>query len=355
MILTARQLIAFQQCRRRYMLEQNWRVRRYRPKTLFDSCLREAAVKFSTGSNPEAVISAARARFMSMAANPGLDLPAGRDSYQETLDWTAMLGTVLTAISRLALLILRPLPPVRIAMGVEWQPTAFADDAGTLHRWISVDAWDRDAIARECHSWYALGDMIACDVPMQLHVVVIGQVREGRRISPWCRGYLHPVLAGELRFQKANPRGGYASLTGDKWKPAWLSDMPRMTASAWCDKMDADGVTPSLLLHPSIAQPTDGARRQLLAEVEEEAWRIEAETERALRKGTGTVDQPSFPAATPGARANCDGLVPCPWQAACWRPDFDVPVDELGLYDTRHVSPSRPSSSDSSLAATVSS
>lgn len=342
MILTARRLTAWQQCRRRYLLEQGWLVRRWRPKVLFDACLREGIAKLSMGADADvvAIVAAARARFLSAAADPGLDLPHGRDAYREACDWTAMLGTTLTAISRLTLLVLHPLSAVRLAPGVEWQPTALADDSGTLHRWLTVDAWDADAIARECHSWYALGDMLAADSPLQLHIVVIGQMRDGRRISPWCRAYLHPMLARELRFQKSNPKGGHMALAGDKWKPTWLADMPRMTAAAWCDRMAADGVTPSLLLHPSIAQPTDIARQQLLTEIEEEAWRIVEEEDRAARKGSasgGTARRPAFPATTPGARASCDGLVPCPWQAACWRAEWDVPVEELGPYARRHL------------------
>lgn len=336
MLLTARQLTAWQSCRRRYLLEQSWKIRRWRPKAILDKCLRDGIAQLSEGADPVGVIAAAKAQLMSASADPGLDCAV--PPYQLACDLAAMLGTVLTAASRLTLLRLHRVDPVHLAPGVDWQPTALADDSGTLHRWVTVDAWDRDAQARECHSWYVLGDMLACDVPLQLHVVVIGSMREGRRVSPWCRGYLHPMLAGELRFQKANPKGGHRPLAGDKWKPVWLADLPRMTAAAWCDRLDADGVTPSLLLHPSIAQPTDAARRQLLSEVEEESWRIEEEQARAARKGQpagGTAMRPAFPATTPGSRANCDGLVPCPWQAACWRPTWDVAVEDLGPYARR--------------------
>lgn len=332
MILNARGLTAFQLCRRRWLLEQSWKVRRWRGKALFDRCLRDAIRALSDGDDPAATITIAKAQFMSAAADPGLDTTAA--PYQLASDLAAMLATVLTAASRLSLLKLHRPDVVRLAPGVEWQPTALADDSGMLHRWITVDAWDRDAQARECHSWYALGDMLACDVPLQLHVVVIGSMRDGRRVSPWCRAFQHPVIADKLRFQRPSSKGGYRALSGDKWLPVWLADRPRMAAAAWCDLMDADGVTPSLLLHPAIAQPADAARSQLLAEVVEEAWRMDEERLRADRKGAATVSAagPKFPATTPGSRANCDGLVPCPWQAACWRSEFQVPVEALGPY-----------------------
>src|ERR1700690_1303906 len=225
--ITASDLRQWQTCRRRWLLERHWRVLRWRPASLFRSCLREGVFLLSNAADPPTVVSNVRTRFLSQAANPGLDVMTG-DPWTVAQDWAGMLATVLTAISRLTLLTLsRPRPvslevrpshaPSLLAIqdrdeGMSWLPLAWADDSGTLHRWLTCDAWAADALAREAHSWHVIGDMVMSDAPMMLHVVDIGQQRAGRRHSPWARCYKHPVIAGMHRFQRPDGKGGWRKL-----------------------------------------------------------------------------------------------------------------------------------------------
>src|ERR1700677_1736362 len=123
MVIDAYSLDTFQRCPRRWLLEQSWRVIRYLPKRLFDQCLRQAVFAISNGSDPQKEIQAARTRFLSAAAHPGLDLSEGQDSWVVANDYAGMLSTTLTAIARLTLLCIRRSSPVSLGSDMPtWSP-----------------------------------------------------------------------------------------------------------------------------------------------------------------------------------------------------------------------------------------
>src|ERR1700690_1210034 len=160
MVITASDLRAFQTCRRRWLLEREWRVLRWRPSSLFRSCLREGVFALSNAGDRATVVANARTRFLSQAARPGLDVMTG-DPWTVCQDWAGMLGTVLTAISRLTLLTLSQSPNQSLPLAeLSYKPLAWPDESGTLHRWTTCDHWDDETLAREGHGWHVLGDMV---------------------------------------------------------------------------------------------------------------------------------------------------------------------------------------------------
>src|ERR1039458_709699 len=120
MILTASDLRTWEQCRRRWLLQREWQVLRWRPSSLFRSCLREGVFQLSAGADPPTVVSTARTRFLTEAARPGLDVMTG-DPWTVAQDWAGMLATVLTAISRLTLLTLSKPEPLSLDKSA-WLP-----------------------------------------------------------------------------------------------------------------------------------------------------------------------------------------------------------------------------------------
>jgi hypothetical protein len=322
--LSASDLRSYQTCRRRFLLERHWKVARWRPSSLFRSCLREGVFRLSNGADPATVRSNARTRFLSQAANPGLDVMTG-DPWTVAQDWAGMLGTTLTAISRLTLLTLTKPSPRPLSTEASWLPLAWLDDSGTLHRWITCDAWDEEVLAREAHSWHVVGDMAMLDAPLMLHAIEIGQQRQGRRHSPWARCYRHPVIAGMHRFQRPDGKGGWRKLSGEKWTPVWYADQAKPDPEQWCDLMDADHVTPSRLHHVPIAQPSQAQADRIRTEMLQVASAI----------GTGlsaSVD----PMDEPMTRPACDPVTgPCPWQVACLPCDPLVQIGDVGLYAAR--------------------
>jgi hypothetical protein len=241
-----------------------------------------------------------------------------------------MLSTTLTAIARLTLLSLRRLPPVDLDNSLSWKPTAFADESGALHRWVTVDKWDEDALAREAHGWRVFGDICVVDAPLTLHVVEIGQARKGRQQSPWARAYKHPVIAGLVRFQRPDGKGSHRPLAGAQWKPLWYADQPQPEPGAWVDRMDADAVTPGLLHHITIRQPEPTTRQETLRQIGILGQRMrELELEIPPRIELETAME------VPMSRPACDGWVPCAWQAACYRDNPAEGIGSVGLYQIR--------------------
>jgi hypothetical protein len=290
---------------------------------LFNACLRQAIFQISNGSDPAKEIQAARTRFLSAAANPGLDLSEGQDSWVVANDYAGMLATVLTAISRLTLLTLKRVDATPVGSW-QWSPLAWADDSSLLHRWITVDRFDNDTLTREAHGWYVFGDIACCDAPLTLHVIDIGQQRNGRRASAWVRAYKHPAIAHRYKFVRKNSKGHATSLS-DQWIPIYYADQPSPDPETWVDLMDADQVTPTLLHHIPIAQPTEAVRRDTLGQLERLATRMQRMMEERME-----------PMGEPMARGQCDGIVPCPWQECCFVPDpLNSDIGASGLYQIR--------------------
>lgn len=323
-VLDASALTAWQTCRRRFLLASEWLPARWRPKSLFDSCLRRAVHDLSSGRAVADVVAEARARFLSVAASPGLDAE-GVNVYVLAKDWCATLSTVLYALSRLTLLVPHAVAPVALARRVEWRVLAEADDSGELHRWLTVDAWSEDALARACHEWTTAGDMAATGQPMTLHAIEIGRTVKGRRISPWARGYKNTIMPS-LQARFAKPREG--SKRADVWKAAWLADDLRLDAEKWVDHMHAEGVAQKLVHHVRLRALADtvaaDTRRQMLAEAS--AMR-EASAERASAPWS----------AWPMSRGACDlrgSGGGCAYQRACYQPNV-VRLGDIGGFVRR--------------------
>lgn len=324
--LDAYSLDTFQRCPRRWLLEQSWRVLRWRPKSLFTACLREAIFAISNGAEAAAEIQSARTRFLSQAANPGLDVSEGTDSWVVANDYAGMLSTILTAIARTTLLTVSRVSEQIISPLASWLPLAWSDESGALHRWITVDHFDDGTLARECHGWYVFGDIVVVDAPLTLHVIEIGSQRNGRRVSPWVRAYKHPVIARRYKFQRKNSKGHGTSLS-EQWIPFYYTDQPQPDPVTWVDLMDADGITPTLLHHIPIAQPSEAVRRDTLGQLGQLTTRMTRLREERPGVTDGMLE--------PMSRGACDGWVPCAWQEACFRERPQEDIGGLGLYQLR--------------------
>lgn len=347
MVIDAYGVTTFQSCPRRWLLEQSWRVIRWRPKSLFDHVLRQAIFAISNGADSAAEIQKSRTRFLSQAANPGLDVSEGQDSWVVANDYAGVLSTTLTAISRLTLLTMQRLSPLPLSEFVAttvnremasslWSPLAWSDESGTLHRWITVDHFDDDVLAREAHGWYVFGDIVTADAPLTLHIVEIGRISHGRRASAWARAWRHPVIAHRYKFVRKNSKGHSTSLS-DQWIPIYYADQPQPDPATWVDLMDADGITPTLLHHIPIAQPSEAVRRDTLGQL----GRL------AIQMSQLAGRDPHNPAAgmqVEMSRGACDGILPCPLQEVCYRERPAEGIAELGVVQRRAAPASERSS-----------
>lgn len=324
MIVDAHQLSHYQACQRRHLLELDWYPNKWRAKSLFDRVLTRAILAISNGGDPIASAEEASTTFLEIAANPGLDLSYGANSYQIAKDWCAMLGTIPRALSKLMLLTLRPSSVVQINSTTSWRVQSPADDSGTLHRWVTVDRWNEDALAREMHSWHVFGDMAVLRAPLMLHAIEIGRMSKGRRASSWARGWRHPSMPNINGVHFKHKDG--SSYSG--WTPMYLAEQANITADDWVEAMWRDHAVEALVHHLTLNAPSDAVCDDTLAQILIEARRMDAA---AQERGSTTWR------ALPMSRAACDGLVPCPFQWACYG-DNTIDLEVTGLYKRREKS-----------------
>jgi len=322
MILDAASLTVLQACPRRFLLESDWIALRWRAKSLFDACLRIHIPAITNGTGADRAAADAKMRFLQAAANPGLDLPYGSDSYKIAKDYAVMLDTVLRAATKWNLPKLKDSPAVRLNSAVEWQPLAGVDDKGELHRFVTVDRWTEEDLARELHGWYVFGDVAATGKPMMIHAVEIGQMRGGRRASAWARGWKHPTMPN-LKMHFARKDGS----TFKGWTPVYLADHADMDPEEWVELMHREGVAQGLVRHVGVEVPADGVQQDTIRQIMQEAAR--AGVLISERRSTSWR-------AMPMSRGACDGLVPCPWQGACHAEVTDPAT--TGLYQLKSKS-----------------
>jgi hypothetical protein len=320
MILSASTISVLQACPRRFLLEADWLVIKWRAKALFDACLRTAILEISAGKSPAEAAKDAKSQFLQVAANPGLDLPYGTDSYKVAKDYSAMLDTILRAAARWNLPKLAEHPAVVLNSAVSWQPLAAVDEAGELHRFITLDRWTDADLSRELHGWGVFGDVAITGKPMTIHVVEVGQIRNGRRSSAWARAWKHPTMGNTMKIHFAHKDGS----TFKGWTPYYLMDHPDEDIDAWVEVMYKEGVAQRLVQHVGVAVPPqevcDDTRRQVMQEATRARVLL---SERSSTRWN----------ALPMSRGACDGFVPCPWQAACHQAVTDLAT--TGLYQIK--------------------
>jgi hypothetical protein len=299
-----------QACARRTALNADWRVLRWRPKALFDACLRRAIVHLGNGFKPEDVAADAVATYMQAAANPGLDVQ-GQDTYVLAKDWCVMLEILVRFLSTTTIMQVHEIPEIPLG-SYKWQPMSQADESGVLHRWITTARWDEDDLARELHSWYSFGDIVMTGQVMKLHVIEIGQTRNGRQVGPWATGWKAPIDGFHLRFRRIDGK----SFNG--WTKLHLAALPA-DYDGWVEKMRTEGMA-SLMHHLEIKCPDPATLADSQRQLEEVADQIKAATRLPWQ-------------ALPMSRGACDGLIPCPWQHACYGTTKDL--TQLGLYQPR--------------------
>lgn len=313
--LDATDLAQYQLCPRQWLLHRSYRPLRWPPRALANAILRQGILDIAGGMPVPEAASAARSQFLQSAANPGLDITT--DPYLAAREWCAMLDSLLRVLAREGLpSTLQPIPPVRLSSRVEWLPLA-QSDGHTLHRWLTIDRWDESDLSRELHSWRTLGDVATTRLPMTIHVIEIGQLRSGRRSSPWTRAWKHPTMPSlPMRFR------GKAADAFKSWKPVYLMD-GKVSPDAWVEQLWNENAHEGLLHHVQVKPPTDAQAGAVLRDILTESIRM-----REL------VDERVWWGAVPMHRNACDGWQTCQFQPVCYG-DGAEPESLTGLYQLR--------------------
>jgi hypothetical protein len=313
----AASLIDFQTCRRRYLLNTEWRLARWRPKALFDVLLRRGILELTKQKDVAQVAADSKAIFLQRATNPGLDI-IGRDPYQASKGWISLLESVLHGLAKTVLPVLHDPPVAKLTSSIDWRFLSWADDSGTLHRWVTVESWDDETLSREIHSWRTFGDLVMSGCPLILHIIVIGQHKNARFQSPWTRTYVHPAIP-TLKWRWTKPED-------TAWKPVQLADQHRLDTSEWIDEAWKQGAIQPLLQNQQVDLPSDLVIRDTKYQITREASDMEKLT----------LERRSY-LAEPMSRGACDLYVPCAYQTVCYS-DQVVNISNLGLYVPRKLS-----------------
>lgn len=303
----------FQRCKRPLAISRTHSLAQWRPQTLLGMCLRHAIYELSNGKSLEHAAVAAVNHFLHNAKDPGLDV-AGIDTYALSMDYCAIIRNVLEYLSRLSLLTLKDIPPLKLPNGLLWHFLSHQDETGTLHRWKFVDHLDEDPVA-ELHGWEVFGDIAAADVPMQLHLIAIGQRKGSHQHSPWCRVYSHPKLANLYRFQKVKGE------LGGEWKPVWFSGNSKNNPKDWVDMMLRDKVFEGIIRHINVKEVSTKHRARFFRDVEVESEQMD-----------DIISNKVDPSDLPMSRYACDHPYTCPHQLFCYGSSS---LDDAGIYVRR--------------------
>jgi hypothetical protein len=234
---------------------------------------------------------------MDLAVDPGMEIPSSRYLHESVIHHAALADMLTSAVRRPKS---KPwLLPAPTTLGdAPWASSAFLDPSGTkLRRFVLATSWSDSRHYQETRSWYSLGEMAAYRLPMTMVVLVIGQHRDGRRSSPWTRGFLHPQNH-KLRFRKKS-RSSF-EVFSDKWEHVWREDRGEISTHQWLQAMLEDDILRDVSFTvdiPELSRPSQD--------------RISTIANRKLERlaKTKKLPEPSL--------SVCDRPL-CPFRGCCW-------------------------------------
>lgn len=248
---------------------------------------------------------------MTLAAERGIDIE-GSGVYPIALH-TASLADLVTTMLRQDAIWGRPAD--KATGTANWVSSAFLNQSGLrLHRVLMVDRWSEERSKAERHAWKTLGEQSVYELPMTIHVIVLGQRRDQKHHGAFSKGYLHP----HGRMLRIRKRSG-ESFSG-KWTIAWREDHDTISREKWIAQMEADGALQDSLFTIACEPPAPKLASEIRLLAENKLQKIK--------------DTTGIPDLNPGV---CWWPVPCPFSGCCWqfqkpseRNGF-VPVSQLGL------------------------
>ena len=273
-------------CNRKYLWGRDYENEKIHPTELVRRAMAIALTETERQDRGEVAGEA----LISLAAERGIDTPH-QNVYDIGIHHAVLADLLVTHLGRTESLPWYPAPTLD-----GWQSMCFIE--GTrLHRIVLVDHWTDERLSAEAHSWYTLGEMAKYELPMVLHVFVLGASKFGRRYSSWTKGVLHPNNR-KLRFErKAKKSEGFS----ESWIPIWREEHDEISREQWLDAMAADDQLDKL----AIVKTIEPLKERRLVE-------IRSDMEAAQEEMASIV-------STPRKRYSvCDWPVPCQFKRCCW-------------------------------------
>lgn len=231
----------------------------------------------------------AYAAFMAQASTPGLDIE-GRNVY-DIAQHHACLVEVICAYLLGNDGLWKPCGEVD-----GFQPMSFLMADGRLRRIVLCSNWNALRESEERHSWWTVADTAVTERPMLINAIVIGQSRNGFRLSPWTTGFIHP----ENSIMRIKKKEGKFT---DNWKRVYRETTDNKTAE-WLRLMQLDSAFEDIVQSVHVDVPA--MRVQILEDIERIAEEILEER-------------------TTMRRSNCFRYGSCPMIRVCHHPQPMTP------------------------------
>jgi hypothetical protein len=298
-VSTADLLTQYETCDRKGYWAQSWQRRRLTANQMLYRAI-QAGV---TETEREDFGVVAGETVMDLAADPGMEMPNSHYLHASVIHHAALADTLTSALRRpedAAWL----LPEPTTLRGAPWSSSAFLDPKGTkLRQVVLATSWSDARHYREIRSWRSIGEVAAYRLPMQMAILILGQHRDGRRSSPWTKGFLHPQNHG-LRFRKKAKAS--SEVFSEKWEQVWREDRGEIDNRTWLQAMLADDILRDVCFKIELPVPAKS-----------ELGRI---GDMAARK----LDRLAKTKGLPEASLSVCDLPPCPFRGCCWS---EVPYD----------------------------
>jgi hypothetical protein len=248
----------------------------------------------------------AGATVMQLAADRGLDTTL-HEIYPSVVHHSALADILVTTLRKMED------SPWEVPQPVEnWKSSAFlSPDGSHLRRVVLVSHWTPEREESEKRSWGCLGECAVYGLPMKLAVLVIGQQRNGKRSSPWCKAFRHPANKG-LRFRKKERTK--SETFSDRWTQVLREDCADITTEQWLAAMMKDDVLADVGFHLAIPVPETPLRTRILDMMRTKIDHIYALKE----KPEGNI-------------SSCDWPVSCAFKRCCWGAKETDPSEKNGF------------------------
>ncbi len=172
-------------------------------------------------------------------------------------------------------------------------------DGDYLRRLVLVQHWTDARHYSECRNWFTQGEIAHYRLPMQLIVLVIGQERKARRLSPWTQGFLHPANR-QLRFRKKSR--STTEVFNDAWEKIYREDHAEISRETWLNAMLKDDVLPEVCFKVDVPVPETP-----------QLQRIRVMAARKMERLQKMFEKPE------ANLSSCDWPTPCVFRKLCHR------------------------------------
>ena len=249
---TARLLTNSEKCARKGYWSLKWQAHKLTPVQMIEAALRHALCAKDGAPWGEL----AGSEILQLAEDRGMEIDTPR-LYESVIHHAALADLIATVLRKPGE------APWSIPADKDgWQSDCYlSPDGSTLRRVILVSHWNDERHYSECRSWYSLGEIAAYELPMQMAVFVIGQLRDGKRSSPWTTGFLHPSGNHVLRFRKKSK--STSEVFSEKWQKIYREDHAEISREAWIESMLKDDVLPEVAFPIHLPVPPDLPLRRI--------------------------------------------------------------------------------------------